>query len=144
MELYRITNDNHSKTLTVPGLAARWNKPNEFVLYAASTRSLASLELKVHESGVKSSDLFTLMIVSLADDKDLITTVSVNQLPENWRSIRAVPFLQKIGSDWYQNKKSLILEVPSVIVAKENNFLINMNHPDFKTKISIRCLEEVY
>jgi RES domain-containing protein len=143
MQLYRIINENHSQALTIPGLSSRWNIQNEFVLYTSPSRSLARLELTLHESGVKSIDLFSMMVLSLADAANLITTVSVNQLPENWRSLRAIPELQRIGSDWYKNKKSLILKVPSATIPPENLFLLNMKHPDFKEKVSISGYEEL-
>jgi RES domain-containing protein len=41
-----------------------------------------------------------------------------------------------IGSAWVKNNTSAVLGVPSVIIPGESNFLLNINHPNFK-KIKI-------
>ena len=38
---------------------------------------------------------------------------------------------QQIGDAWIQNRRSLALAVPSVIVQEEFNYLLNPTHPDF-------------
>lgn len=145
MEVFRITSEKYAKTLSTSGTAARWNRQNEQVLYTASSRSLASLEVVVHQSGVTSSNVFRVMVLSLADDDRLITTIQLNQLPANWRSIQAYPALQKIGSDWYNSNQSLILKVPSAIITREYNYLINTNHPDFViTNVSLTRDEDFF
>ncbi len=38
---------------------------------------------------------------------------------------------QSLGDWWIEAKVSAVLEVPSVIVSREHNYLLNPAHPDF-------------
>jgi len=130
MEVFRISAEKHAKALTASGKASRWNKDNQFVIYAGEMRSLAVLESVVHKS-IGTALNYEIMIISIADQESLITRLQQKKLPKNWRDYSAYSDLQEIGSDWYRNKKSLVLQVPSVIIPQEYNFIINTNHPDF-------------
>ncbi|MCO6499350.1 MAG: RES family NAD+ phosphorylase [Vicingus serpentipes] len=130
MEVFRLAKTKHTKTLSASGVAARWNKDNQFVLYTGATRSLTTLELIVHRNSISAVD-YKIMTISISDDEALYSRVSINRLPPNWKNVSAYNELQKIGDDWYSNKKSLILQVPSVIIPQEFNYIINIYHPDF-------------
>lgn len=58
--------------------------------------------------------------------------------------MNAYPDLQKIGSNWYQNKESLVLKVPSAVIPKEYNYVINTNHFEFATKVSLVRTEDYF
>lgn len=144
MEVYRIAKENFSKQLIASGMAYRWNNDNQFVLYAGSSRSLATLELVVRRRSINPKFNYRVMIISIADEEQLFTSIFQNNLPENWRSTTAYPVCQKIGSDWYKSKQSLFLKVPSAVIAQEYNYLINTNHPDFLTKVSLVRTENYF
>ena len=144
MELFRISKESFASKLTASGSANRWNKANQYVVYTASSRSLATLELAVHRNNIKPAFAYRMMVVSVADEEALFTTVLQQDLSENWRSISAYVNLQQIGSEWYQHKISLILRVPSVIIAQEHNYLINTKHPDFESKVSLVRTENYF
>ena len=137
MELIRISHKRHAKKLSSSGFANRWNLDGEFVLYTSASRSLATLELLVHRNSVTPIPDFEVMIISIADDDALVEQVKLNALPKNWRSFEAYHKLQKIGSEWYQSQRSLVLKIPSAVIPKEHNYLINTNHPDFKKCVSL-------
>lgn len=144
MEVYRIAKENFSKELVASGMAYRWNNDNQFVLYAGSSRSLATLELVVRRRSINPKSNYRVMIISIADEEELFTTVLKNNLPENWRSVNAYSKLQQIGSDWYKSNQSLVLKVPSAIISQEYNYLINTKHPDFLTKVSLVRTENYF
>jgi RES domain-containing protein len=145
MEVFRIARDKYAQTLIASGKAARWNKDNQFVLYAAQSRSLAALELTVHKSGIKTILPYKTMIISLAEDEKLYTRKVIRDMPLNWRKLVAYPALQAIGNDWYINNTSLILQVPSVIIPQEFNYIVNLQHPDFSEKtVSLVRTEDYY
>lgn len=144
MEVYRIAKENFSKELIASGRAYRWNNDNQFVLYTGSSRSLATLELLVRRRSINLKVDYRVMIISIADEEELFTAVLKNNLPENWRSTMAYSILQQIGSDWYKNKHSLILKVPSAIISQEYNYLINTKHPDFESKVSLVRTENYF
>jgi RES domain-containing protein len=133
MEVFRLTTTKYSKTLTASGKEARWNYDNEFVLYCGASRSLSTLELCVRKNTIQTALQYEIMVLSISDNEEMITKVQKKDLPKNWRETTTTPVeLRKIGSEWYTNKKSLVLQVPSIIVPQEYNYLININHQDFK------------
>jgi RES domain-containing protein len=61
----------------------------------------------------------------------------VAALPEDWRRYPAPPQLQLIGDNWAKSESSAVLRVPSAIIEKDVNYLLNPAHRDFaKIKIS--------
>lgn len=144
MEVYRIAEENFSKELIASGTAYRWNNHNQFVLYAGSSRSLATLELVVRRKSINPKSNYRVMIISIADDEELFTAVLKNNLPEDWRSTDSYSQLQQIGSDWYKSRRSLILKVPSAVISQEYNYLINTKHPDFLGKVSLVRTESYF
>ena len=131
METFRITAKKHSGTLSASGKANRWNKDGENVLYVGSSRSLSTLELVVHRSSIKPTIEYKVMIILLADDKNLYDEIHIKDLPTDWRKSSAYPELQKIGSNWYNSKRSLFLKVPSAVITQEFNYLVNIEHAEF-------------
>lgn len=57
-------------------------------------------------------------------------------LPEGWDASPGNSITQDIGDLWLSDAPSLALAVPSVVVPRERNILINPDHPDF-TKITV-------
>ena len=52
-------------------------------------------------------------------------------LPEDWRAVPWSASTQEIGTFWYKKEASLLLEVPSEVVPRQKNYLINVTHPYF-------------
>lgn len=99
------------------------------------------LENIVHKS-IQTGLNYETMIISIRDSEDVFSRKKISDLPSNWRDISAYSKLQDIGSQWYHSKKSLVLQVPSVIVPQESNYIINANHPEFKNHIMLVRQEE--
>ena len=137
MELFRLCREKHSHSLNASGVANRWNKENEFVIYAGSSRSLSTLEMLVHRNSIKILDSYKMLVISVEDKKNTIVSLSLNDLPSNWKKLEAYSDLQFIGSDWYQNKKSLLLKIPSAVIDQEFNFIINTLHSDFRKNVEL-------
>lgn len=144
MEAFRISKEKFASTLNCSGKENRWNKDGEQILYIGSSRALATLELIVHYNFVMPSDDFKVMVISLPDDDALYEQILLKDLPKDWRSKSSYNELQKIGSDWYNSKRTLILKVPSAVIPKEYNFLINTTHPNFKKLIKLTRVEEYF
>ena len=144
MEVFRISHKNHSRKLSSSGSANRWNIKNEFVIYTGSSRSLSTLELVVHRNSISRFPNYEVMIISIADEEELIEQVPMKSLPKNWRTFEMYHELQKIGSEWYKSKRSLILKVPSAVIPKEFNYIINTNHPLFEEKVKLVRNEEYF
>ncbi len=134
----------YAHKLVASGHAHRWNLDDQFTIYTASSRSLASLELIVNLNSIPPSQLFKVMVISIADEEGLFTQVLQAGLPASWRSMTAYPHLQHIGAEWYQYQKSLVLKVPSAVIPQEYNYLINTKHPDFKDKVTLVRTEDYF
>jgi putative toxin-antitoxin system antitoxin component (TIGR02293 family) len=143
MEIFRICAAVHAGALTSSGKANRWNSDGRWVIYAGSSRSLATLELMVHQSSISPQVPYRVMVISVADDDRLVRQIQPDQLPPDWRTLYAYPRLQSIGDAWYDHQETLILKVPSVIIPQESNFVINTEHPDYSSHVQ-RAGEEDY
>lgn len=140
MEVYRTVFERFADSLYAPGISGRWNYEGEFVVYAASSRSLSSMENMVHKMGQGMLGArFTMMVLEIPDALPR-TTISRQQLPESWKLESSYALTQPLGSQWYQSGESLLLEVPSALVPAEKNFVLNARHPDF-AQVKIKALE---
>ena len=141
MFVYNIRKAKYADSLRASGVANRWNKNDEFVIYTGGSRALSTLELVVHRSSISIDNSYKLLVIELNCKESEILEVNESLLPKNWQSVEAYPKLQEIGSDWYQNFEYLVMKVPSAIIPKEYNYLLNTRHPVFKKKVKIKELE---
>ena len=108
----------------------RWNSAGCAVVYTSATTSLGLLEKLVHtDAGL----LQFYATISVTFGSDLVKMLEPGGLPASWRSFPAPHELQRVGDAWIDSMRSCILEVPSVIVPHESNYVLNPEHPDFAT-----------
>ncbi|MCW3083193.1 MAG: hypothetical protein JWP12_559 [Bacteroidetes bacterium] len=139
MELFRIVLEKWSNDLYASGRAARWNSNGFKVIYTSASRSLACLENVVHNNGISLKDTFRTMVIHVPDDL-YIENLNVPALPLDWHKpdLTSYSLCQPFGDAWVNSGSSAILKIPSALVKSEFNFLINVNHPGFK---SVKLLE---
>ena len=142
MFVFNIRKEKYANSLRASGVANRWNKNDEFVIYTGSSRSLSTLELVVHRSGISIDNSYKLMVIEINCLEEEILEITSKDLPKNWRNVEAYPKLQTIGSNWYKSYKHLVMKVPSAVIPKEYNYLIHTKHPDFDKKVSIKEIED--
>lgn len=107
----------------------RWNSPGTAAVYTAQSQSLAALELLVH---LQSSQLLMAYSSIPVDiEEGLIETVDPVDLPPNWREYPPPPVLQHYGDRWAAERRSAVLQVPSVVIPGEMNTILNPRHADF-------------
>ena len=140
MKVFRITTAQWCKSLTASGYPARWSAKGRFVIYTAGSRALACLENLVHRSGEGNNALYKVMIIEMPDTIE-IDVLDESTLKKDWHTIDNYVYCQSLGSKWLNESKSAILKVPSVVIKKEHNYLINPNHPDFN-KITLTGNED--
>jgi RES domain-containing protein len=106
---------------------ARWNSPGRRVIYAAETYAGALLEILVHASGsVPQSQGY----VEIEIPSGLfIEEITQDDVPR-WDSA-SFDATQALGDRWYDERRTPVLIVPSVVTRVERNVLINQEHPDF-------------
>ncbi len=143
MEIFRISEEQYSASLSASGVAGRWNDDNEYVIYTASSRALGTLEKIIRFKSINPKVTYKVMVIFIPDNPDLISEIKISKLPYNWREIAAYADLRAIGSKWYSNKQSLILKVPSSIITNEFNYIINTKHPDFSV-VKLALIENYF
>jgi RES domain-containing protein len=134
---WRIVKSRHAST-AFDGEGARlfcgrWNSPGTRMVYTSSTISLAILEILVHLQ--EASLLSSYSPISASFDDALVERLDRSMLPDGWRAYPAPSELQRIGDEWVRSQRSAVLEVPSVIVERESNYLLNPAHPDFSSVV---------
>jgi RES domain-containing protein len=107
----------------------RWNSVGVPMAYASEHQSLAALELRVHIDKTKMRMRFKCFTFQF--DENLKKTFRVDRLPKDWRQEPPPISLQHMGDSWVISNASVILAVPSVIIPREFNYLVNPRHPDF-------------
>jgi RES domain-containing protein len=135
MELYRITQQEFAEDLSGNGarlFGGRWNSEGFFALYTSSSRSLALLETLAH-TPAKMLEVKVYHLITLAVPDNLVTQkVAVRNLQDGWDAPDTRPFTKKIGDAFLTEKKYLMMQVPSVMMPEEMNYVINPMHTDMK------------
>lgn len=108
----------------------RWNSRGNRMVYASATLSLAALESLVHLAPPIS---FRFVAFRLEFDEALVEGVPLSLLPPDWTEEPPSRSTQDLGDRWVRESRSVILEVPSVLIPGESNYLINPGHPEFRS-----------
>ena len=107
----------------------RWNPVGKPMVYAAESKALAALEILVHVDDGGLMDEY--LCIPVRFDKRLMRSLDLKSLPGNWRANPPPASTQEIGAGWLGEAGSVVLEVPSVLIPGESNYLINPLHPAF-------------
>ena len=129
MLLYRISKCTYINDLSGTGArlyGGRWNNIGRPMVYMASTRSLAVLEVLVHLSPTNIPDDFCQITFDVPND---VQVLDVNTLPVNWQDYPEPTALKAMGDAFLKQNKHLLLKVPSAIIKEEFNYLLNPAHP---------------
>ena len=106
----------------------RWSSIGVPMVYAAESKALAVLELLVHVDD--GSLLEEYLCVPVQFDKRLVRSLDFEDLPDDWRQMPPPPSTQRMGRIWAIENRSVVLQVPSVLIPGESNYLINPRHPN--------------
>lgn len=107
----------------------RWNSPGHACVYVASSESLALLETMVHLESYRLLGAYALLRLTLPAQS--ILSVGMEDLPEHWREAPAPAETAELGDGWLASNQSLALALPSVVVPRELNVMLNPAHPLF-------------
>jgi RES domain-containing protein len=106
---------------------ARWNSAGRRVIYAAETYAGALLEVLVHAAGgVPRSQGYVEIEIPAGLAVEGVTPAD---LP-GWDS-QSFEAARAFGNRWYDERRTPVLMVPSIVTLVERNVLINQEHPDF-------------
>lgn len=139
MTIYRLATKKYAGDLSGEGAklyGGRWNFAGDAALYTSENVSLCVLEILVRANKHTAPDSYTLTGIELPEDSAL--NIQPGKLKENWQV--HIEYTQFIGQEFLKDKRALALKVPSAIVPKEHNFLINPLHKHFK-KVQVISIE---
>lgn len=132
-QAWRIVKERHAGT-AFDGEGARlyggrWNSPGVAAVYVSESRALATLEVL---AGLQTnSPLPGYVLIPAEFDDSLVVAIELEEVPADWRQNPPAPSTQRLGNDWIAQGESAVLRVPSVLVPKESNYVLNPRHPDF-------------
>lgn len=112
----------------------RWNSKGKACIYLAGSASLAMLEIMVHLDDYQLLKHYALLEVTL--QKSSLMSLSADSLPKDWAVEPAPASTAEIGDNWLESQLSLALAVPSVVVSRETNYLINPQHSHFQALVN--------
>lgn len=102
----------------------RWNPPGAAVVYASESRALAVLETFVHVTLEARTMRFVLCTIELPPRARFARH-------DGERAPRPLEASQEVGRQWLLGGATLALVVPSAIVPREANYVLNVKHPQF-------------
>ena len=109
----------------------RWNHVGSAMLYTSTSIALAVLETIVHLGAGKFPMNRYIIAIDIPDAEfNARRVVRGADLPSAWNSNPGSFKSMDFGSNWIGTKAELVLDVPSVIVPNESNYLINPLHKD--------------
>jgi len=135
MELYRITQESYSNDLSGNGsriFGGRWNSEGQYALYTSASRSLALLETIAHIPVKLFRNKKYILVTVFLPDKAPLKFIEEKDLPNNWDALDIQHVTQKVGDNFLEEQKALLLRVPSVLMPEEFNYIINPLHPSMK------------
>ncbi|QDY99152.1 RES family NAD+ phosphorylase [Nitratireductor mangrovi] len=123
MRAWRISNYADLSGQGGRAVSGRWHVKGRPIIYCADHPSTSLLEILVHASRETVPDGYQLIDIDVPDDIHVIDV----ELPAGWERDLAVS--QRVGSQFLEARKSAVLRVPSAIMPKAANLLINPLHP---------------
>lgn len=109
---------------------SRWTPRGWPAAFAFATLSLAALERLVHtDSDLEAADLVAVEI--RIPPQIAIESLGLTELPANWRTCPPPVTLAAFGERWLKAGRSAVLSVPSVVIPRERNLIINPVHAAF-------------
>src|ERR1700692_4331458 len=131
LRAYRIADRRH-KIFDGQGaalLGGRWNSPGRRIVYAAETYAGALLEVLVHANIGKlpktHSWIEILIRKSIPIEEAHPADIPGWDAPDQRAS-------RRYGDRWYDEGRTAVLLVPSIVARPERNIAINQQHPEFR------------
>jgi RES domain-containing protein len=113
--------------LHAPG---RWHVQGRRVVYTAGTLSLAALELLVRIGRARIPLDMSAVEIDVPGIVE-VERIGAKRLPGGWDAYPAPAATQRLGTDWIESLRTAVLEVPSAVIPRESNYLLNPAHPRF-------------
>ena len=115
----------------------RWHTRGARVVYFGASATIVVLERLAHtDPDLLPLDL-RLAYFELPQTISGIKAHDISALPENW--IQDENATRRIGGQWWSERASPLLVVPSAILPEESNYVLNAQHPEARSLRLIRA-----
>ena len=131
MVVYRISNTKYCDDLSGEGArinGGRWNHKLTPCVYTSESRALATLEFTVNVNIHFIPKALSVVAIEVLDSD--IKTISLADLPGNWKDSPAPVAAKDFGTSLLRKTNTYIIKIPSVIIPDEFNYLLNPIHPN--------------
>jgi RES domain-containing protein len=131
MRAYRIADrrrkifDGHGAAL----IGGRWNSPGRRVIYAAETYAGAMLEVLVHANIGKLPKTHSWIEILIRKGIRIEEVYPIDIPGWDAPDQRAS---RRYGDRWYDEGRTAVLVMPSIVARPERNIAINQEHPEFR------------
>jgi RES domain-containing protein len=126
MQVYRLSDRQYAADLIGKGarlFGGRWNHIGTSCIYTSASRALSVLEFAANVELEFFPSNLSITIYEVPDKE--ITILSDDDLPHNWNDLSTPKSTKDFGTNLLMNSKTLCIQVPSVVVSQEFNYLIN-------------------
>lgn len=138
MIVYRLSKTKYANDLTGEGArlnGGRWNDKSIPCIYTSESRALALLEYTVNVNIDEISRALSFVTIEIPGKN--IFELNEAMLPGNWKHSPAPSSTRQFGAALLNAAKAAVIKIPSVVIPKEFNYILNPKHPDSKNfKIS--------
>ena len=120
----------------------RWNSPGRRAVYTSGSIALACLETLAHLNSASLPLRRYLVRIEVPDGVWAGRTMLVPaNLPAAWDALPAGKASMRLGDQWLDEGRTALLQIPSVIIPEEFNFVLDPRHPD-AARISAKSQRE--
>lgn len=106
----------------------RFNSIGIPIVYTSESQALATLELLTTVN--ERRRLTERICLPVTFSTKHVLAYDEEDLPAGWDARPYGSASRQVGDEWAQSTRSLVLRVPSVVLPREHNYLINPRHPD--------------
>lgn len=141
MLVYRISRTRYASDLSGEGarlFGGRWNRKGLPCLYTASSISLAVLEFSVHTTLDELPRALSLATIKIPDE---FHELKLQDLPGDWNTFPSPSSVRDLGSSLLEEGRHMVIRVPSTVVPREYNYIINPLHPQVR-QVKLVSLED--
>lgn len=133
MRVFRISKPEYVATSLLGNGSAlapgRWNSKGVRLAYAATSVSLAMLEVLVHVNRDDVPKGLRMLSYDVPDDG--FVALPEAQWPKGWNHLPYSDVVRAVGDSFIREGRDLALQVPSAVARGEFNLLINPMHSRF-------------
>jgi len=130
VKIYRVAKKKFVEDLSGEGArlyGGRWNKKGQSMLYFSEHLSLCVLELLTRIDYEFLSQDYAFIEVEISE-RSITPLSDIHTISKNWRVDPPISATTDFGSKWLLNNENLAMFVPSAVLPRERNILVNPNH----------------